>query len=290
MSKVNFWVNAAEDGEGTTSFLMPSVRTAPSLVYLRIHTELKMNEVFECLGAIQVGDRRMSSSQWSVMILLSGFPVKRSNAEESFYIPFILLPGEEKVVVSWNETLLAKNPESAAKLRIGDKPCLLVMENFVPPNTNFPETKGWLAGKEQVLHVKEDEKNQFEETLLEVPYECMHVAQIIIYGHVNSQSWLLSGEVVDTGGQHIGESGRVHGAFRYPYQATVFDKERYGLPIPAMPVYTFTFVDIMKPSAEQPTKEGQIGLFYGPAKLRLTLRPKDMPAAPVLRVFALYPS
>lgn len=258
--------------------------TKPVFAYVRIHTELKLNQVFELLESVTIEgnaatSRKMSGVQWNMYMLLTGHQVKHSKADEAYFIPVVLLPGDVRVLLAWNTQLLVKD-ELRAKLQVGDPPRLLVYPNLLP---NLPalETLNWRLTEPQDIPIVEEKQHPTEkkyvlfQAKIELPRD-RPIAQVVFYGNVTSQNWLKKGELV------VDE--KVVADFCEPYECTVFDRERWGMPHSSAAIFTFTFANYFLTSPSN--SEGTLQV-HEHAWLKLTLEPQFMPQKPNIQLFCV---
>lgn len=257
----------------------------PVFAYVRIHTELKLNQIFEVLESITIEgagqSRKMSGVQWNMYMLLTGYQVKYSKSEEAYFLPVILLPDDTRLLLAWNTVLLTKD-ELRAKLQVGDPPRLLVYPRLL---ANLPamEALNWGMTKAEDIPIKEEKQHPTEKkyVLFQAPVDLprhRRIAQVVFYGNVNAQSWLKKGELV--------VDDKVVADFLEPYECTVFDRERWNLPASTAAIYTFTFANYFVTSPSQspdvlriPDKANVV--------LRLTLEPQFMPQKPNIQLFCV---
>jgi len=258
---------------------------APTVAYLRLHTELKMNEVFEAIENIDLQTRLYSGLHYNFYLLLCGLLVKFSKADDMYYIPIPLLPGDKSMRVYWNTKVI--NKESfRAKLQVGKVPRLLLYRG----NTNshaFPELHHWeLPGAgfgSQSLRIK-DSGNSFELSFLPLNRP---IAQIVFYGPVQTQSWLKKGRLW-AAGVPGGSPRQLLGEFQEPFEATVFDKERFGLPLTQnAAVYTFTFVNYLKQDSQEEGARTTALTLTRPPILEFDVEAQFLTSEPVIEVWGI---
>jgi len=253
---------------------------APTVAFLRLHTELKMNEVFEAIETIDLQTRLYSGLHYNFYLLLCGLLVKFSKADDAYYIPIPLLPGDKSMRVYWNTKVI--NKESfRAKLQVGKVPRLLLYRERASSPNPFPEMFHWeLPGatfRSQSLHIK-DAGNSFE--LVSLPLN-RPLAQIVFYGPVHTQSWLKKGRLWSAAGQLLGE-------FQEPFEATVFDKERLGLPLTQnAAVYTFTYVNYLKHDSQDETSRANALVLDKAPKLEFDVESQFLTSEPIIEVWAI---
>lgn len=259
---------------------------APTVAYLRLHTELKMNEVFEAIENIDLQSRLYSGLHYNFYLLLCGLLVKFSKADDSYYIPIPLLPGDKSMRVYWNTKVI--NKESfRAKLQVGKVPRLLlyrerVVSGATTPAMNFPELYRWeLPGAgfgSQSLRIK-DSGNVFELSFLPLNRP---IAQIVFYGPVHTQSWLKKGRLWSQ------PDGELLGEFQEPFEATVFDKERFGLPLTQnAAVYTFTFVNYLKHDSSSEVAQKSALVLRKAPKLEFDVEAQFLTSEPVIEIWGI---
>jgi hypothetical protein len=261
----------------------------PAFGYVRIHTELKLNQVFEVLESVTIESatsrRKMTGVQWNMMMLLTGYQVKYSKNEEAYFLPIIILPGDVRILLAWNATLLSKD-ELRAKLQVGDPPRLLLYSGLLP---SFPaiETLNWRMTDVQDVAIKEEKQHPTEkkyvlfQTEVDLPRNSA-IAQLVFYGNVNAQSWLKKGELVV---EENGES-KVVADFWEPFECTVLDRERWGLPASTAAIYTFTFANYFQ-TGKHTSPNALMVSSSAKVWLRLTLEPQFMPQKPTLQIFSI---
>lgn len=271
---------------------------APTVAYLRLHTELKMNEVFEAIENIDLQTRLYSGLHYNFYLLLCGLLVKFSKADDAYYIPIPLLPGDKSMRVYWNTKVI--NKESfRAKLQVGKVPRLLLYRDRVaaggatPATITFPELHHWeLPGAgfgSQSLRIK-DSGNSFELNFLPLNRP---IAQIVFYGPVHTQSWLKKGRLwSQPDGEGTNPTGnatpQLLGEFQEPFEATVFDKERFGLPLTQnAAVYTFTFVNYLKHDSSSEVSQKSALILRKAPKLEFDVEAQFLTSEPVIEIWGI---
>jgi len=261
---------------------------APTVAYLRLHTELKMNEVFEAIENIDLQSRLYSGLHYNFYLLLCGLLVKFSKADDAYYIPIPLLPGDKSMRVYWNTKVI--NKESfRAKLQVGKVPRLLLYrERSATPAMNFPELHRWeLPGAgfgSQSLRIK-DSGNVFELNFLPLNRP---IAQIVFYGPVQTQSWLKKGRLWSQPDGTNDATLQLLGEFQEPFEATVFDKERFGLPLTQnAAVYTFTFVNYLKHDSSSEVAQKSALVLRRAPRLEFDVEAQFLTSEPVIEIWGI---
>jgi hypothetical protein len=265
------WINVSADVADQIGFMLPEIKK-PQLAYIRLRTELQIQQIFELVEIIRIGKWRvLTGTQWSVYIMMAGLPVKKASAEEAFYLPVHVLPEDSHQMLNLHlDAKMASNPEISAKLRIAEPPELVILPNS--GDEQFPELTGWYVSSPHLAAVREDAKNLFELDLKHVPVG-VPVSQLVFYGHINSQTWIKKGELWE-GEQKVAE-------FRHPTQLTVLDKEIHKMNVPNMPVFTWTFQNWKEAG------QANARVFKTTPKLILWLDPKVMPKDAKIQVWCL---
>lgn len=267
-----------------STFILPETKNA-TRAFLRLHTELKLNQVFELIDKVtfelenvsrEYDAREYTGVQLNIILLLTGAQVKQDKADDSFYIPLIVLPKDHIIRIKWQSKVLNEKEDLRRKLHIGKAPSLLLLSGATTVPETF-ETNNWIVSPPIEIAIKEDENNEFAVELKGFPI-CQSVGQVVFYGHSTAQTWLKQGELFL---KKQFSTDKSVACFKEPYESMVFDKILWDLPVPATAIYTFTFAALTLTD-----KGGEV--FDSAPVLRLKLEPQHMPKNPVLQLWVIY--